>query len=259
MDERLRLLAELESDLRHALARGDVAVVYQPQVDGGRLVGVEALARWTHKQRGAISPGVFIRLAEECGLIELLGAQVLRRAFADSHAWPGLKVSVNVSATQLRLPGFLTLLADLVTLEGVDPRRFDLEITEGLLLVNDTVTQATLAGIKSMGFGLALDDFGTGYSSLAYLRRFPIDTIKIDQSFTASLTAGSETERVVRAIVALADALDLGVVAEGVETEEQLRCLTAMGCRVVQGYLTGRPMLASRITSWVREVRALAG
>ncbi len=258
MDERLRLLAELESDLRHALARGDIAVVYQPQVDGGRLVGVEALARWTHKQRGAISPGVFIKLAEECGLIELLGAQVLRRAFADSHAWPGLKVSVNVSATQLRLPGFLTLLADLVTLEGVDPRRFDLEITEGLLLVNDTVTQATLAGIKSMGFGLALDDFGTGYSSLAYLRRFPIDTIKIDQSFTASLTAGSETERVVRAIVALADALDLGVVAEGVETEEQLRCLTGMGCRVVQGYLTGRPMLASRITSWVREVRALA-
>ncbi len=258
MDERVRLLAELEGDLRHALAQGDIAVVYQPQVDGDRLVGVEALARWTHPQRGAISPGVFIRLAEECGLIELLGAQVLRRAFADSHAWPGLKVSVNVSATQLRLPGFLALLADAVALERVDPRRFDLEITEGLLLVNDTVTQATLAGIKSMGFGLALDDFGTGYSSLGYLRRFPIDTIKIDQSFTAALTPGSETERVVRAILALADAMDLAVVAEGVETEEQRRCLAAMGCRVMQGYLTGRPMPAARIDAWVGQLQALA-
>ena len=258
MDDSVRLLHEIEADLRHTLAEGGIGVVYQPQVDGDRLVGVEALARWNHPQRGAISPGVFIRVAEECGLIELLGAQVLRRAFADSHAWPGLKVSVNVSATQLRLPGFLTLLADLVALEKIDPQSFELEITEGVLLVNDTVTQATLAGIKSMGFKLAVDDFGTGYCSLSYLRRFPIDTIKIDQSFTAGLTDGSQTERVVRAILALADALDLAVIAEGVETDDQRRCLAALGCRVVQGYLTGRPMPAARVGAWVGERQALA-
>ena len=258
MDEGLRLLHELEADLRHALTHGGLGVVYQPQVDGDRLVGVEALARWNHPQRGAIPPGAFIKLAEECGLTEQLGIHVLRRAFADSHAWPGLKVSVNVSAPQLRLPGFLDLLADLVALERVDPRRFELEITEGVLLVNDAATQATLAGIKSMGFGLALDDFGTGYCGLSYLRRFPIDTIKIDQSFTAGLTVGSKTERMVRAIVGLAEAMDLAVVAEGVETEEQRHCLAAMGCRVVQGYLTGRPMPASRISAWVGQLRAIA-
>ncbi len=252
MDAGVRLLHELEFELRQALTQGGIGVVYQPQLDGERLVGVEALARWNHSQRGAISPGVFIKLAEGCGLIEMLGTQVLRRAFMDSHAWPGLKVSVNVSAIQLRLPGFLTLLTKLVAQERVDPQNFELEITEGLLLVDDRVTQATLAGIKSMGFSLALDDFGTGYCSLSYLRRFPIDTIKIDQSFTAALTTGSETERVVRAILALADALNLAVVAEGVETEEQRRCLAMMGCTVVQGHLVGRPVSAALVDVWGR-------
>jgi diguanylate cyclase (GGDEF)-like protein len=253
MDHDVRSRRGLEGELRRALAEGAIEVLYQPQYDGERMVGVEALARWTHLERGSISPAFFAPLAEECGLIEDLGQLVLRRAFEDSVLWPGLKVAINVSAMQLRLPGFLPRLRALVAQTGVEPNRFELEITEGLLLVDDTITQTTLTSVRAMGFSLALDDFGTGYSSLSYLRRFPISTIKIDQSFTAALCQDREAECVVRAIISLAEALGLRVVAEGVETVAQQRRLAAMGCRVIQGFLTGAPMRAEDVRAARKE------
>lgn len=248
MDAAVRVRREIETDLRTALADGQLRMVYQPQSNRhGVITGVEALIRWDHPERGSISPAFFVPIAEECGLIAELGMFTLRRAFEDSHRWPKLKVAINISASQLRLKNFLPQLQQLIDEVGIDPKGFELEITEGLLLGDDPVTHDTLARLRQMGFTIALDDFGTGYSSLSYLQRYPIDKIKIDRSFITNLGVEDEAEAVVLAIVKLARALKLEVIAEGVETKAQRRHLLAMGCGETQGYLLSKPVTADQI------------
>ena len=248
MDAAVKSRRAMEADLREALERGDLTMAYQPQVNRrGVITGVEALIRWNHPERGAVSPAFFVPIAEECGLIGALGLFTLRSAFADSIQWAGLRVGINVSAMQLRAPGFVQDVARLAREAGVDPRRFELEITEGVLVGDDPDTHDTLHQLRNLGFSLALDDFGTGYSSLSYLQRYPIDKIKIDRSFITNLGVDADADEVVTAIIKLARALNLGVIAEGVETEEQRACLTAAGCGDIQGYLFSRPLSADGI------------
>lgn len=253
MDAAVRFRRALQDDLHDALAKEALELAYQPQVDGtGRIVGLEALARWTHPERGPLSPALFIPVAEECGLIDTLGFFTLRRAFEDSRRWPDLKIAINISATQLRMKDFVPRLAELLTQTGVDARRFELEITEGVLLGDDPVTHNALTQIRELGFTLALDDFGTGYSSLSYLRRYPVDKIKIDRAFITNLGVDREADAVVTAIVRLARALRLSVIAEGVETTEQRDRLARAGCSEVQGFLFGRPAPPETIDALLR-------
>jgi diguanylate cyclase (GGDEF)-like protein len=249
MDAAVRMRRALQADLRAALANDELQMVYQPQVDGrGRVFGVEALVRWNHAERGPVAPSLFVPLAEENGLIDMLGMFTLRRAFEDSAAWSDVRVAVNVSAAQLRMRDFPARLADLVVETRIDPERFELEITEGMLLGDDALTHDSLRRIRAMGFRIALDDFGTGYSSLSYLQRYPIDKIKIDRSFITNLGIDNDAEAVVSAIVKLAKALGLSVIAEGVETETQRTRLTAAGCAEVQGFLFGKPTSPASIS-----------
>ena len=248
MDAAMRLRRELETELRDALYNGDLKMVYQPQADPqDRISGVEALLRWHHPVRGEISPAMFIPIAEECGLINEIGMYTLREAFCDSRKWDGLKVAINISAAQLRMVDFPERVGALLKECGVDPRTFELEITEGLLLGDDPITHGVLRELRQMGFSIALDDFGTGYSSLSYLQRYPIDKIKIDRSFIANLGVERESVAVVQAIVRLARALRLDVIAEGVETQGQRDQLVDIGCEEIQGYLYSRPVDAERI------------
>ncbi len=247
MDAALRLRRAVESDLREALANGGLEMNYQSQVDvDDRPVGVEALVRWSHPTRGAVSPSYFVPIAEECGLIDILGAYTLRAAFTDSLQWPSeIKVAVNISAAQLRLHTFIPTVKRLLEETGASAKRFELEITESVFLGENPKVHANLNRLRELGFTLALDDFGTGYSSLSYLRRYPVDKIKIDRSFTAALGADRDADEVVGAIIRLARALNLSVVAEGVETADQRRRLAIAGCSDVQGFLFSRPMPAA--------------
>ena len=249
MDAALRLRKGLERDLRGALDNESLTVAYQPLTDAkGAMVGVEALARWNHADRGDISPAIFIPLAESCGLIGQVGAAVFRRACYDSLRWSGLEVSVNVSALQLSSPGFVDEIEATLVETGARADSFMLEITETALLKDSDGVHEALRRLKRMGFRLALDDFGTGYASLAYLRRHPIDKLKIDRSFVSSLPKNEESMAVASAIVSLAKSLGLKTTAEGVETKGQLDALVKLGCSEFQGYLLGRPMPADAIT-----------
>ena len=227
----------LESELRSALARGALTLVYQPQVNSkGVIFGVEALARWHSPGRGDISPAVFIPLAETCGLSDAIGLFVLRQAFIDARRWPHLKVAVNLSISQIRNGNLLEDIRGLIAETGATARNIELEITEGVFLEEGNDVFETLAGLRRMGFSIALDDFGTGYSSLAYLRRFPVDKIKIDRSFVSQLGMRPESSAIIRAIVDLADALELRVLAEGVENRAQAERLAEVGCHLYQGF-----------------------
>jgi diguanylate cyclase (GGDEF)-like protein len=253
MDAALRLRKGLERDLRAALDNDALNVAYQPLTDAkGAMIGVEALARWTHPERGDITPGIFIPLAESCGLIGAVGSAVFRRACYDSLRWSGLEVSVNVSAIQLSAPGFVDEMVATLAETGARADVFMLEITETALLKDSDGVHEALRRLKRLGFRLALDDFGTGYASLAYLRRHPIDKLKIDRSFVSSLPGNSESMAVASAIVSLAKSLGLKTTAEGVETQGQLDCLIKLGCAEFQGFLLGRPMPADAIAG-VRE------
>lgn len=248
MDAALRLRKGLERDLRTALDNDGLKVAYQPLTDAkGVIVGVEALARWTHPERGDIAPAIFIPLAESCGLIGAVGSAVFRRACYDSLRWSGLEVSVNVSAIQLSNPGFVDEMVAVLAETGARADVFMLEITETALLKDSDGVHEALRRLKRLGFRLALDDFGTGYASLAYLRRHPIDKLKIDRSFVASLPGNGESLAVAKAIVSLARSLGLKTTAEGVETQAQMDCLVKLGCAEFQGFLLGRPMSADAI------------
>lgn len=252
MDTAIRMRRAMEGELRTALAQGELKMCYQPQVNSrGLMTGVEALVRWRHPERGWVSPAFFVPVAEECGLIADLGMFTLRRAFEESRNWPGLRTAINVSANQVRMKDFVSRLADLVGEVGIDPRQFELEITEGILLGDDPQTHDTLTRLKTLGFSLALDDFGTGYSSLSYLQRYPISKIKIDRSFIANLGVDAESDAVVGAIVKLARALKLSVIAEGVETSGQRDRLAAAGCSDIQGYFYSMPLSAEEIANLV--------
>jgi diguanylate cyclase (GGDEF)-like protein len=248
MDAAIKTRHALEEDLRAALAEGGLHVAYQPQVNTrGGVTGVEALLRWRHPQRGDVSPGFFVPIAEECGLIVDLGMFALRQAFLDSKRWKHLKIAINISPKQLRMKDFVARIMALVDELDVDPRQFELEITEGILLGDDPDTHAMLCTLREHGFDLALDDFGTGYSSLSYLQRYPISRIKIDRSFIANLGDSSESEEFIAAIVRLARALRLSVIAEGVETTSQHDCLSSAGCTDMQGFLFSKAVTADEI------------
>jgi diguanylate cyclase (GGDEF)-like protein len=241
LEHNLRKRNEIRDELRVALERNELTLLYQPQISQGEIRSVEALVRWNHPVRGQISPAEFIPIAEETGLIDPLGFFTLRRAFEDSRRLPALDFAINVSAAQIRTPDFVSRLAALAEETAIDPSRFELEITEGLLLGDDPQIRLRLTQIRRMGYRIALDDFGTGYSSLSYLQRYPITKIKIDQSFIRNLGERAEADAVVAAIVHLSQALNLEVIAEGVETEQQRVQLLAAGCSGLQGYLFGRP------------------
>jgi diguanylate cyclase (GGDEF)-like protein len=229
----------LEKELRRALDEKALEVHYQPIVsaDGIRIVGAEALLRWIHPQRGDIPPMQFVAVAEQSGLMARLGEFVLRRAIADARRWPGIYMAVNLSPVQVRDPALVELVSDTLARNGVAPSRLMLEVTEGVLIDNPGEAKARLDALKALGIRLALDDFGTGYSSLTYLQHFNFDKLKIDRGFVTPLGRGAGSNALVQAIVALGRALDLTLLAEGVETEEQRVLLRLAGCEEMQGYL----------------------
>jgi EAL domain-containing protein (putative c-di-GMP-specific phosphodiesterase class I) len=250
MDAQLRSRRALEADLREALAEGELHMVYQPQVNrAGHTTGVEALLRWPHPINGQVPPDVFVPLAEECGLILALGEFVLRRVFEETAHWQALRVAINISAVQMRSPGFAAVVTRLVAQHDIDPARYELELTETALLGDDPTTAANVEALCRLGFSFALDDFGTGYSSLSVLQRFAVNKIKIDRTFVSSLGGNPGAEALVDAMVKLARALNLGVIAEGVETPVQMERLVVCGCHEFQGHLVGRPVLPEAIVS----------
>jgi len=244
----------LENRLRRALENDEFVVHYQPQVEtsGGRIVGVEALVRWQSPTLGLISPADFIPLAEETGLIVSIGAWVLHAACAQNRAWqdaglPPVRVAVNLSARQFQQRDVVKMVAEALAATNLDGRYLDLELTESMLMHDPEKVIETLRQLKALGIHIALDDFGTGYSSLAYLKRFPIDEIKIDQSFVRDVVEDPEDAAIVRAILGISRSLGLSVVAEGVETLEQQHYLQQHDCDRMQGYLFGRPVPAGEI------------
>jgi len=239
--------AMLERDLRHALEEGGLDVFYQPQFDcaSGRLLGAEALARWNHPEHGFISPGEFIPIAEDSGLIGELGRRVLERARIDAvalerHIGAPLSMAVNVSARQFRDGEFVDVVQGILDRTGMNAARLELELTESVLMDDVGRAVETMHAVRQLGVRMSIDDFGTGYSSLAYLQTFPIDKLKLDRSFVAPLPADGST--LAGAVIALAHSFDMSVVAEGVETAQQLDWLRRAGCDVAQGFLLGRPM-----------------
>jgi EAL domain-containing protein (putative c-di-GMP-specific phosphodiesterase class I) len=238
----------LEGDIRQGLQRNEFLLHYQPVVDAaGEVLGAEALVRWMHPQRGMVSPGEFIPLAEQTGLILPLGRRVMRLACEQLAQWAampgtaGWSVSVNVSAQEFRHPHFVQQVLDTLRESGASPRRLKLELTESLMLhdVEDSILK--MQALRTLGVGFSLDDFGTGYSSLGYLKRLPLDQLKIDQSFVRDVLTDPNDAAIACTIITLASSLGLDVVAEGVETEGQRAFLLRNGCQQFQGYLFGRP------------------
>lgn len=244
---------ELESDLRHALEQNEFVLYYQPQFsgDGKRLTGAEALLRWRHPRRGLVPPGDFIPVLEELGLVVDVGDWVLSEACRQLKAWHQArvrvpKVSVNISARQFSDGQLGTRIATILKETGLPPACLELELTESILMREVSEAMQILDGLKNLGLSIAVDDFGTGYSSLNYLKQFPIDVLKIDRTFVDGLPSGEQDAQIARAIIAMAHSLNLAVIAEGVETHEQLDFLREHGCDEVQGYLFGHPMPAGR-------------
>jgi diguanylate cyclase len=251
----------LESELHQALKLEQFELFYQPKVDtaSGDIHSAEALIRWRHPQRGLIEPMQFIPLAEECGLIHEIGAWVLREACRQCAVWqragqPPLRVAVNVAASQFRRGDLLEVVRGALQASHLDPRFLEIELTESAVMTNPEDSAAVLEQLSRMGVLVSVDDFGTGYSSMSYLRSFPIDKLKIDRSFIADLTTRADDASIVRAIVSLAHGLRLKVVAEGVETLEQLKFLQSVGCDQYQGYHFSEPLPASEfaelVTRW---------
>ena len=242
LDAAVRERAALEKELRRALVAGELHVWFQPQVcREGRVVGLEALARWQHPTRGLVGPERFIKAAEDTGLIVDLGERVMREAAAMSARWPSLSVAVNVSPAQLRSDTCVKRLIDIVHHAGADPGRIEIEVTEHILLESESVGAGRIQQLRAAGFRLALDDFGTGYSSLSYLQHFRVDKIKIDQSFVSQLATSADSRAIVLAILSLGRALGVQVAAEGVEAAGQFDLLVAGGCDEFQGYLFSEP------------------
>lgn len=251
----------LESDLRHAVARNELVLHYQPQVSvaSGRTIGVEALIRWQHPQRGLLSPAAFIRIAEESGLIIDIGNWVLREACRQQRAWAfshtlSLRMAINISAVQFRRKNFTENVRRIIKETGIDPCYIELELTENNAMHHADDVLNTLRELKRIGVKLAIDDFGTGFSNLSYLQRFPIDRLKIDQSFIRGIENLPANKSIVQAIVSLAKSLSLETVAEGVETEAEYDLTRASACDEIQGYFHARPMPAEDLLVWLTTV-----
>jgi diguanylate cyclase (GGDEF)-like protein len=242
----------VESDLRRALQRNEFLLYYQPQVqlDSGEITGVEALIRWQHPTRGIMLPAQFVPVAEDCGLIIQIGRWVLREACEQARLWqeaglPLIRISVNVSPTEFRDQGFLEGIRATLAETGMDAHFLELELTEGVLMENAEVSVSILQSLKMLKVQLAVDDFGTGYSSFSYLRQFPIDLLKIDQSFVKQIVSNSTDSTIVSAIIRMGKSLGHTVLAEGIETPAQRDYLLAQSCAEGQGYLFGRPVAAA--------------
>ncbi|MGY2052021.1 putative bifunctional diguanylate cyclase/phosphodiesterase [Methylobacterium sp. JK268] len=250
MDAQMQARRRLELDMRQALARREFAIHYQPQLNlqENRLTGCEALLRWHHPERGLVSPADFIPVAEEIGLIVPIGDWVIRQACHDAARWPqALTVAVNVSPAQFKGERLVDTVTSALARAGLPARRLEIEITEGLLLQDDAHTLRTLHRLRDLGVRVSMDDFGTGYASLSYLRAFPFDKIKIDRSFVRDMAQKPDGDAIIRAIAGLGRSLGMTTVAEGVETEEQLRRIRQEGCTDVQGYLVSRPIPADAL------------
>ena len=259
MDAARRARRALERDLRGAAGRGEIELFFQPLVDARRVVlsGYETLARWRHPERGFVSPSDFVPVAEETGLIVEIGAAVLREACRQAARWPDrLTVAVNLSPSQFAAPDLPGMVREALRDSGLDPSRLEIEVTESLPLGEDAL--ATLHAIRDLGVRIAMDDFGTGYASLSYLRRFPFDKIKIDQSFVRDMATRPDCIKIVGAMASLGASLGMITTAEGVETAEQFAELQAAGCDQVQGYHFGRPEPAGALRFTLPQHTAVA-
>ncbi|MDO7899567.1 putative bifunctional diguanylate cyclase/phosphodiesterase [Pseudomonas citrulli] len=260
MNRRARQQQTIESGLRLALQRKEFVLHYQPKLDltSGKVVGVEALVRWNRPDHGLVYPSDFIPVAEDSGLIVPLSQWVLQEACQQARTWQDqgmrpLYLSVNVSAIDFRQRGFVDGIARTLKETGLDPTQLELEITESVLMQNIDTTVATLRSIKQLGVRLAIDDFGTGYSSLSYLQKFPVDVLKIDQSFVGDLSIDSNDAKLVSTIISLGKGLNLHIIAEGVETLEQLDFLRAHQCEEAQGYFFSKPVEPQAFVQWMAE------
>lgn len=244
---------KLEKDLREAIDRKELLLYYQPRVRATdqKIVGFEALVRWKHPERGLVSPGQFIPIAEEAGIIVGIGEWVLREACRQAKAWrdqgmPKVHMSVNLSPAQFRKADLYETICTVLKDTGLEADALELELTEGMLMTDPKSAITTLQRLKTLGVHLSIDDFGTGYSSLSYLRRFPIDALKIDQSFVREVTSKPEDAAITTAIILLGHSLKLSVIAEGVETDSQLKFLQVLQCNEIQGFLVSRPVPADQ-------------
>ena len=249
METQSKYRIRLENDLRQAQQREELSLFYQPQVDAQteEIIGMEALLRWKHQELGMVSPGQFIPLAEEIGLITALGQWVLHAACLQNQKWLhdlpfSVTMAVNVSFRQLRSENFFSLIQNVLSQSMLDPQTLEIELTESTLMENPDAVISVLEKIHQLGIRIAIDDFGTGYSSLNYLRRLPIDIIKIDQSFVRDIGRDNNDESIVKTIISMAHTLGLKVIAEGVETKEQSDFLKEHKCDILQGYYFSRPL-----------------
>jgi EAL domain-containing protein (putative c-di-GMP-specific phosphodiesterase class I) len=251
---------ELDKSLRRALDNGEFELHYQPKVNvkSGEMFAMEALVRWRHPQKGLISPAEFIPVAEEIGLIIPLGAWVLSTACRQNRQWqraglPPMRVAVNLSAVQFRQNNLVESISGALEEAGLDPCYLELEVTESIVMENAEEAALVLEKLHAKGIHISVDDFGTGYSSLSYLKRFCLDTLKIDRSFVRDISSDSGDAAIVRSVIALAHSLRLRVIAEGVETEEQLSFLEALGCDEYQGYYRSRPLPPAEFEQLLRQ------
>jgi diguanylate cyclase (GGDEF)-like protein len=262
-EQRRAVVARLtiESELRHGIEHGELRLHYQPLVSPatGSVIGAEALVRWAHPTRGLLYPDEFVPVAEDTGLIVALGEWVFRTAAADCARWdldeecPQLEIlAVNVSARQLASPLLCPMVHEVLHVNGIDPSRISIEITESVIMSDDAVTRRSLSDLRSLGVSMAIDDFGTGYSSLASLSKLPVSLVKVDKSFVGQINLDSEGAPIVLAIIEMAHALGLKVVAEGVEQEGQRQFLVRCGCDVAQGYLWSKAVPADEFARWCR-------
>jgi diguanylate cyclase (GGDEF)-like protein len=249
----------IEEGLRRALERQEFKLYYQPKVNlmTGAITGAEALIRWLHPTRGLVSPADFIPVAEDCGLILPIGAWVLREACKQAQAWidvglPAITMAVNVSAMEFRDKNFLAGLVAILAETGFDPRLLELELTESVLMKHAASTATILRTLRESGIRVAVDDFGTGYSSLSYLQKFPIDAVKIDQSFIRQISTAGDDTTIVKAVIGMARGLKLRVIAEGVETQEEAAFLRAYRCEEAQGYFFSRPVPAQQFAMFLK-------
>jgi diguanylate cyclase (GGDEF)-like protein len=258
MDARIRSRRALELDLRRALTAGEFSLYYQPQIDlaSNELIGMEALLRWNHPERGAVAPSEFIPIAEDMGFIVPLGEWVLRQACTEAARWPDhVRIAVNLSPVQFRNRGLITTVTQALAAARLAPQRLELEITEAVLLQEDDAVVAMLHQLRGLGVRISMDDFGTGYSSLSYLRSFPFDKIKIDRSFISDLGRNRDSAAIVRAIANLGASLGIETTAEGIETDEQLELVRRAGCTGMQGYLTSPPRPAADVPELIARLR----
>jgi EAL domain-containing protein (putative c-di-GMP-specific phosphodiesterase class I) len=259
-DRRRERVREIEEEIRSGIAGGEFNLAYQPLVSAGdkRIVAVEALLRWDRGARDPLGPNIFIPVAEDSGLINPLGVWVLRQAVCDALRWGDITLSVNISAAQLRNAEFPIKLGEVLEETGFPPHRLELEVTETCLVLDPVVAERTLDVIRSFGVRIVLDDFGTGYASIGFLRRFRFEKLKLDRSLVELAGVDDGSRAMMLSSIALARALDMGVTAEGVETEEQAELVRLAGCDQIQGWLYHRALPAAEIDRLIAQQNAAA-